>query len=559
MIDILRFTLAAFLLMPVCVFSQPLEENMPTCRACIAYLNESIHVLKEIRRPLEAFNLHLNQAYGRTVPSSYAQTFRVESIDDNQRYFIDDLCYRLPQAESPLDNLELWYARAMREVERLAPAKADSISRQLESMHEVIQELVQTCGQLQRLTEKKAYLKEAHFESSYRLLLRCEQLFDTFEWIKAGLHKQLQPPVEQYPASLQPLLQAYQATRQLLQALRQRDSLLAVAAMGDFSAAYQGVRESAADFLANPQEFPHHHAETFSFLTKYLGRIEQLGKACLANAYPEQEARVADIFPYEAYGQSAYYYNEIIGMHNHHYVGFTYFLNKCMEHPLTPLPPLAEEPYWYQVIVPDTHPLLRSKRPDSPKPPEVSKSALADAPPANLIFLLDVSGSMKHYSRMPLLKQAFVRLLEQLRPGDQVSIITYSGEARVVLPATPAAARAQIAQAIESLDGQGKTHATKGVKLAYKYASQTFIPGGTNRIILATDGDLEGVFNMKKWISDYAEKGISMSVFYFGNKTPELELRFNRFVVHTHGNFRHIESENADRILLEEAKGIKLN
>jgi Ca-activated chloride channel family protein len=110
-------------------------------------------------------------------------------------------------------------------------------------------------------------------------------------------------------------------------------------------------------------------------------------------------------------------------------------------------------------------------------------------PPSNLVFLIDVSGSMAGENRLPLVKQAFRLLVDQLRPRDRVAIVVYAGAAGLALPSTPASDKAAILTAIEQLHAGGSTAGGAGIRLAYDVAKANQIPGGNNRVILATDGD----------------------------------------------------------------------
>ncbi len=117
------------------------------------------------------------------------------------------------------------------------------------------------------------------------------------------------------------------------------------------------------------------------------------------------------------------------------------------------------------------------------------KLDLSKIPPANFVFLIDVSGSMDMPNRLPLLKAAFQMFIKNLRPVDQVSIVVYGGSVGVWMPPTPGNLKDSIAKSIEALSAAGDTPGESAIRAAYKLASKTFIPGGINRVILATDGD----------------------------------------------------------------------
>jgi len=116
-------------------------------------------------------------------------------------------------------------------------------------------------------------------------------------------------------------------------------------------------------------------------------------------------------------------------------------------------------------------------------------SDLEQRPPANLVFLLDVSGSMKPDDRLPLIRTAMRLLVSELRDDDRVAIVTYAGRSGVALPSTAVAHRGSILGTIDDLHAAGSTNGASGIQLAYDVAEHNFIPGGINRVLLATDGD----------------------------------------------------------------------
>jgi|GEM_PF-5485643 len=142
-------------------------------------------------------------------------------------------------------------------------------------------------------------------------------------------------------------------------------------------------------------------------------------------------------------------------------------------------------------------------------------------PPSNLVFLIDVSGSMNEPNKLPLLKRSFRRLVEQLRPQDRVSIVVYAGAAGQVLAPTPGNDHDAIMDAIDELSAGGSTAGGAGIQLAYATAKRSFIQGGNNRVILATDGDFNvGVSSpeeLEKLIEVKRKEGIFLSVIGVGS------------------------------------------
>jgi Ca-activated chloride channel family protein len=146
--------------------------------------------------------------------------------------------------------------------------------------------------------------------------------------------------------------------------------------------------------------------------------------------------------------------------------------------------------------------------------------AIADRPPLNLVFLIDTSGSMEDPNKLPLLKQSLTLMLGELRPEDQVAIVTYAGSAGQVLPPTPAADRAAILAALENLSAGGSTAGAEGLELAYQVAEGMAADGEVSRILLATDGDFNlGVSDpegLAAYVARKRETGTYLSVLGFG-------------------------------------------
>lgn len=178
------------------------------------------------------------------------------------------------------------------------------------------------------------------------------------------------------------------------------------------------------------------------------------------------------------------------------------------------------------------------------------------APASNLVFLLDVSGSMGEPDKLPLLQEAFTLLTENLSSKDRISIVTYASEDTVVLEGTAGSEKRKIKRAINSLEAGGGTWGSRGIETAYALAEENFIKGGNNRIILATDGDLNiGMTTeeeLEELISEKKESGIFLSVLGFGtgnikdNKMETLADKGN-------GNYAYIDCmQEARKVLLEE-------
>ena len=141
--------------------------------------------------------------------------------------------------------------------------------------------------------------------------------------------------------------------------------------------------------------------------------------------------------------------------------------------------------------------------------------------PNNLVFLLDVSGSMSPPDRLPMVQSAFRLLVDKLRAEDTVSIVVYAGQAGLVLPPTSGADKQTILGALDRLHAGGSTACGEGIELAYKVAKDNFKPDGNNRVILATDGDfnvgINSVADLEKFIEEKRKTGVFLTTIGVGD------------------------------------------
>lgn len=180
-------------------------------------------------------------------------------------------------------------------------------------------------------------------------------------------------------------------------------------------------------------------------------------------------------------------------------------------------------------------------------------------PASNFVFLLDVSGSMNQANKLPLMQKAFAMLAEELTADDRVSIVTYAGREAVILEGVAGNDLITITTAIESLEASGSTAGSAGINKAYELAEKYFIPGGNNRVILATDGDLNvGVTSeaaLTDLITKKRESGIYLSVLGFGTGNIK-DNKMEALADNGNGNYSYIDSIfEAKRVLVNEMGG----
>jgi Ca-activated chloride channel family protein len=183
--------------------------------------------------------------------------------------------------------------------------------------------------------------------------------------------------------------------------------------------------------------------------------------------------------------------------------------------------------------------------------------AQAQVPARNLVFLVDVSGSMQSDDKLPLLKHGLSMLVEQLRPQDHIALVAYAGASGLVLPSTSGNQRGRIMQALEALEAGGSTNGADGIELAYRVAQEGFMRGGINRVILATDGDFNvGVTSegeLTRLIEKKREGGVFLTVLGFGTGNLK-DATMENLADKGNGHYAYIDSAaEAHKVLVREA------
>ena len=187
---------------------------------------------------------------------------------------------------------------------------------------------------------------------------------------------------------------------------------------------------------------------------------------------------------------------------------------------------------------------------------KASERAVAELAPANLVFLVDVSGSMDRREGLPLVKSTLKLLVDQLRAQDRVSLVVYAGESRVVLKPTSGGDKAKIRNAIDQLTAGGSTAGASGIELAYQMAREGFIDKGINRILLATDGDfnvgISDFDSLKQMAVDQRKTGVSLTTLGFGVGNYNEHL-MEQLADAGDGNYAYIDNlREARKVLVEQ-------
>ncbi|MCM1299082.1 MAG: VWA domain-containing protein [Firmicutes bacterium] len=187
---------------------------------------------------------------------------------------------------------------------------------------------------------------------------------------------------------------------------------------------------------------------------------------------------------------------------------------------------------------------------------QTKKIDVSEMPPSNLVFLIDSSGSMYSYDKLPLIKKAFSLYIENMSENDRISIVTYASRNDTLIDGGTIQDKDRILDILSSLEASGSTNGSGGIEAAYKLAEKHFIDGGINRVILATDGDLNvGITSesqLKKLIEEKRESGVYLSVLGVGTGNIK-DNKMETLADNGNGNYSYIDSLNeAKRVLIEE-------
>ncbi|KAF0243765.1 MAG: von Willebrand factor type [Planctomycetota bacterium] len=181
------------------------------------------------------------------------------------------------------------------------------------------------------------------------------------------------------------------------------------------------------------------------------------------------------------------------------------------------------------------------------------------APPANLVFLVDVSGSMEGAGRLPLVKDSLRMLAKRMRAQDRVSMVVYAGSSGLALPPTSGSDRAAIEKAIDRLSAGGSTNGGAGIQLAYRTAQENFVKGGINRVLLCTDGDwnvgVSSEGDLESLIAEKRGSGVFLSVLGFGMGNYQ-DAKMQKLAEKGNGNAAYIDSiDEAHKVLVRQMTG----
>ncbi|RRB06895.1 vWA domain-containing protein [Larkinella rosea] len=531
----------------------------PASDATFHALNAYIDFINESLRQMNHLQIQV-----RNYQSS-AEYYR--NPDPNRRrgpltYFHSD--YKIPAADYPL---LLSGSKSIPDIYRTA------INSQAEVLMNILREMDGLSIELINYTQEKHYEQDG-LQRSDEILDRYARLFDLFDQKKENLYADIRRIHESYKP-VNPTSSWIVSGQELIKAIDNSKAVLF--AVRSFYKEETTQLPETEKLEANRRSLITDEYKNLKGLTRY-GRSNGLCPYSPYEDLAENTGRFAvkaqNLKPATPYG-------------SHPYESFYFFYNNELVYQYNKFSELAKAGVLKTIMEPNLFAFQRLNRPKPgrlvvEKPEPHAPESVVSVPektepirsiPANpapkeaaptldgfatnhLVLLLDVSASMDSPYKMPLLKKSIKSLLPLLRTEDQVSIVVYSGKAKVVLPPTSGSKTAEITQAIDQLRSTGETDGNDGIRTAYKLADKHFIPSGNNRIILATDGEFPISDSVYELVGQAARKEINLTVLTFSrNEINSANLR--RLATLGEGSYEHVTESKAQLQMILEAQAKK--
>lgn len=460
----------------------------------------------------------------------------------------------------------------------------------------VVDEIERSRSTLAKYVATEAYRQDSVLQKGYKILRRVEVLYYDIFTLQEKLYWSLQTIMSSYKrpvidsnyltliTELQPLLSQ---SKRIIKSVRAKDASkslgMELAEQQRLLLALKGKQITLLqDIPIDPESIQSAH-KRFDKIWQNANTISTAARAYL------QAPAYQNLY----HDPSHYYYNnQLLSRYNRYGNGMVTVFNNMIKNSSTYWLLEHEMPFLFAVIYPDIPAYAEFNNDSIPDAEEFLKEILAQRAKVdsleaakkdslrldslaqvkvepsldgyatnNLIFLLDISSSMDTPEKLPLLKEALRYLLDLMREEDNITLITYSTKAEILLPPTSALLKDSILLAIANLKTEGVSNANVGINLAYAIAQKSYIANGNNRIILATDGGFKVQGSTKRKIKQAARSRNSstfLSVFYFSQKEYNHNKVFlNELANWGKGKYSYIEPENAEETLLEEAQAVR--
>lgn len=473
----------------------------------------------------------------------------------NEEYLMGD--------EKPLTRMDRLFRKAVGDSENLPSAYRSGLFQNLKKMESLMAKYFSLVRQLEERTAKPTYLTRKAIPELYEMLDTYELLVFDFSSLKYKMYQDLSSAYgdEEITMEMRELYVMADNIYEMVMSIRRDDRTDTKYYYDEVNSIYfesdlgQRLQDRAIE-----KGFEDWSGSQYYALIQVTGFLMDL-----ADKYIQQEREWDEMPWYDEYG-SAYYYGEhIMHYYNCPQGGIATFYNGLTQFEDGNQLMVVEEPMWFKVLKREFQDELdglamrTANTLESGKVDIAADNAFEGHPSNNLVFLVDVSASMKSEDKLPLLQESLKELVRMMRPEDHIALVCYSGEAKVVLPSTSSAHTEIIHTAIDNLQIGGKTDGLEGMKIAYTHAEESFIKDGNNRIILATDGKFDVDGRINRMIRMNARENIKLSVFTFGLRTNSaVRENLKELVEFGQGNFAHLKlGEDLRATLLKESKALQ--
>lgn len=523
--------------------AQPLQLNKSVCRAInnyVLYANEAMHTAHVMYGEFEQWNWNLNRfVQGECDTIAYPQLH--SNILTNYDYYSTlprDLYKNIFS-----DNVYIAYERRGKPLETVG--KIENVLAELEKIR----------FQLFQYSSQQQYKTDPYGEQAYALLARAEVLYYDLYALQDKLRMGLKEAKALYihsPADSS----KYRVMVQMEKVIESLETVVRYVRIDQSTTESQNALLIANNLLADMERNRSQYLSGIAAIDssalcphKRYDAFVQRGKECVAVL---QDFKNAALAKYQGLPRPAhyYYYNvDVLNKFNRYGDGLVRIFNRFIVQNNELYLHANELPKLFKVSVPNTK--KDSTQKDSSK-------TLDNFAANHLVFLLDMSTSMADTSRMPVLLDAMRSLVKLMRSEDQITIITFSGRAKMYLPPTSAADKNKILQVINTLPFGGGSNVYDGLNLAYEVGLNNFIQGGNNRIIMATDGVLKVENNTRRLIQQGSNKGMVLSVFYIDkNEESTKKMLLQSMATKGKGQYRFIQKNTAEEQLLQEAQSVR--
>lgn len=465
--------------------------------------------------------------------------------------------------EKPLTRMDRLFRKAVSQSENLTPAYRKGLFENLKKTEALMAKYFSLVRQLETLTETPEYLTRESVPDLYALLDSYELLVFDFSSLKYKIYQDLSSAYggEEITMEMRELYVMADNIYEMVMSIRRDDRTDTKYYYDEVNSIYfesdlgQRLQDRAIE-----KGFEDWSGSQYYALIEVTGFLMEL-----ADKYIRQEREWEEMPWYDEYG-SAYYYGEhIMHYYNCPQGGIATFYNGLTDFEDGNQLKVVEEPMWFKVLKREFEDEIDGLAVNDAKTLDLGENsiepdhALKGYASNNLVFLVDVSASMKSEDKLPLLQQSLKDLVAMMRPEDHIALVRYAGEAEVVLPSTSSADTEKIHAAIDNLVIGGQTDGLEGMKIAYDHATESYIKDGNNRIILATDGKFDVDGRINRMIRINARDNIKLSAFVFGLRTNSaVRENLKALVEFGEGNYAHLKlGEDIQETLLKESKAMR--